>query len=86
MFEEMVKRNFPFFGLPRQCWKHFWSKTKLDLENFHHISFLHKALNVMFDLEMVKRNFPFEKNLDKFLFDLENFIFQDNSMLKKFWT
>ena len=43
----MVKRNFPFekkfgkvSGPTMLDLEHFWSKTKLDLENFHHISFL----------------------------------------------
>ena len=53
MFDgEMVKRNFPFekkFGQKflvqdKVGLRTFWSKTKLDLENFHHISFLAKSL------------------------------------------
>ena len=38
MFDgEMVKRNFPF---EKKFGQKFWSKTKLDLENFNHIYFL----------------------------------------------
>ena len=42
MFDgEMVKRNFPF---EKKIWTNFWSKTMLDLENFHQNFILPKAL------------------------------------------